>query len=123
MLPRAARLAVAHLRGAGLGAGQTSGYSTAAAGAAVAGLARRLAITGGIGGIGLGTYAVVTDESPKRFAFSAAMVPVRLGRDVVTAVAMVAGDGSAFCHLRKAKPIIDGSSNNHRASALLNHHT
>ena len=96
MLPRAALLAAQLMRAAG--ERQAAAYSTAVSGAAAAGVARRLALGGGLGGIGLGTYAAVGDE-PKQFAFSAAMVPIRLGRDVATAVTMVAGG-----HQRRLTP-------------------
>ena len=68
---------------------QRSGMSTAVAAAAVAGAARRLAV--GVPALGLGTFAAVTDE-PHKVAYRAAMIPVRLGRDVWAAVAMLAGE-------------------------------
>lgn len=85
MIPAAARLAAAQLRASQPAA--AAAYSTAAVGAAAAGLGRRLAL--GVG-LGLGTYVAVSDE-PKRVAYSVAMVPIRLGRDVATAAAMLAG--------------------------------
>ncbi|KAI3430556.1 hypothetical protein D9Q98_005149 [Chlorella vulgaris] len=59
--------------------------STAAV-AATAAIGRRVLLGSGLG---LGAWAAVADE-PKRVAYSAAMVPLRLGRDVVTAAAMLA---------------------------------
>ena len=86
MLSRAARVAE-QLRRAG--AAQAAGMSTVAAAVAAGGAARRLAFIG-VPGLGLGTFAAVTDE-PQRVAYNAAMVPVRLGRNVATATTMVAG--------------------------------
>ncbi|PSC76949.1 ABC1 [Micractinium conductrix] len=85
MLSRAARVAE-QLRRAG--AAQAAGMSTVAAAVAAGGAARRLAFIG-VPGLGLGTFAAVTDE-PQRVAYNAAMVPVRLGRNVATATTMVA---------------------------------
>ncbi|PRW32844.1 ABC1 protein [Chlorella sorokiniana] len=66
---------------------QHSGMSTTVAAAAVAGAARRLAL--GVPALGLGTFAAVTDE-PHKVAYRAAMIPVRLGRDVWAAASMLA---------------------------------
>lgn len=68
---------------------QRSGMSTTVAAAAVAGAARRLAL--GVPALGLGTFAAVTDE-PHKVAYRAAMIPVRLGRDVWAAASMLAGE-------------------------------
>lgn len=80
MLPRAARLA-AQLNTAG--GQQSAKFSTAVVAAATA---RRLALV--VPTLGLGTFAAVTDE-PLQVAYGAAMIPVRLGRDVVAATTML----------------------------------
>lgn len=82
------------LRRAGLQ--QQAEYSTAVAAAAAAGAARRLAF--GVPAFGLGTFAAVTDE-PHKVAYRAAMVPIRLGRDVVAAVSIVAGEYASAARL------------------------
>ncbi len=86
MLPRAARLA-AQFRSSV--AAQHASFSTAAV-AAAAGNAGRVAAVTGVGALGLGSFALV--DEPLQVAYGAAMVPVRLGRDVVAAVSMLAGE-------------------------------
>jgi hypothetical protein len=89
MLPRAASLGSLLLRRAAQQPQQqqaAAGFSTAVAAAATAGVARRLLI----GGIGVGTFA--SFEEPRRMAYQAAMVPVRLGRDVAAASMMLGGE-------------------------------
>lgn len=89
MLPRAASLGSLLLRRAAQQpATQQHGFGTAAAAVVTAGAARRLLI----GGIGLGTFA--SFEEPRRMAYQAAMVPVRLGRDVVAAGMMLGGEAA-----------------------------
>ncbi|KAL4422859.1 hypothetical protein ABPG75_009056 [Micractinium tetrahymenae] len=115
MLPRAARL-VAQLRSAG--AAQHAGFSTAAVAAAAGGAGRVAAVTG-VGALGLGSFAFI--DEPLQIAYGAAMVPVRLGRDVVAAVSMLADyaltlrglegeeleDAKRRCHQRGANRLLD----------------
>ncbi|KAL4448834.1 hypothetical protein ABPG77_007551 [Micractinium sp. CCAP 211/92] len=115
MLPRAARLA-AQFRSSV--AAQHASFSTAAV-AAAAGNAGRVAAVTGVGALGLGSFALV--DEPLQVAYGAAMVPVRLGRDVVAAVSMLADyaltlrglDGEELeeakrgCHQRGANRLLD----------------
>lgn len=88
MLPRAARIVLQLNKGtSGVQAGGQAAAMSTAAVAATAAIGRRVLLGSGLG---LGAWAAVADE-PKRVAYSAAMVPLRLGRDVVTAAAMLAG--------------------------------
>lgn len=87
MLRQAGRLGRRLGAAASAAPGQTASMSTAVAALATASVARRVAL--GVPALGLGTFAAVADE-PTKVAYQAAMVPVRLGRDVACATAMLA---------------------------------